>query len=72
MDICGEGRAPARKHLLQLASMTGVYARSAEQVIERIATVAGGFRAFAAELPITRETLNMMESRVEANRSRMA
>lgn len=71
MDICGEARAPARKHLLQLARMTGIADRDAMQVIERIASVAGQLRRFAQALPILPDTLGLIEREVEANRSRM-
>ena len=72
MDICGEARAPAREHLMKLASMTGVVPRMASQTIERIASVASGFRQYANGLPITEETLGMMERTVRVNQSRMA
>jgi serine/threonine-protein kinase HipA len=72
MDICGEARAPAREHLMNLASMTGVVPRMASQAIERIASVASGFRQYANGLPITEKTLGMMERTVRENQSRMA
>jgi serine/threonine-protein kinase HipA len=72
MDICGEARTPAREHLMNLASMTGVAPRMASQTIERIASVASGFRQYANGLPITEGTLGMMERTVRANQSRMA
>jgi len=72
MDICGEARAPAREHLMNLANKTGVVSRMASQSIERVASVASGFRQYAKGLPITEETLDMMERTVRANQSRMA
>jgi serine/threonine-protein kinase HipA len=72
MDICGEARVPAREHLMNLAGKTGVAPRMASQSIERIASVASGFRQYANGLPITGETLGMMERTVRANQSRMA
>jgi len=71
MDICGEARAPARQHLLQLAGMTGIAERDAKQAIERIASVAGQLRRFAQALPILSATLGLIEREIEANRSRM-
>jgi serine/threonine-protein kinase HipA len=71
MDICGEARAPTRTHLLQLAGMAGISARGAGQVIERIAAVAGRLRSFAQALPILPDTLDLIETKVEANRARM-
>jgi serine/threonine-protein kinase HipA len=71
MDVCGESRAPARKHLLQLASLTGVPARAAEAVIERTAGVAGRFRDHAKNFPIRRATVSLIAGKIETNRSRM-
>lgn len=71
MDICGEARAPGREHLMKLAGMTGVEPRMASLAIERIATLASAFREFADGLPITSETLDMMERAVKENQSRM-
>ncbi len=72
MDICGEARTPTREHLMKLASMTGVAARSASEAIERIASVASEFRQYADGLPITDTTLDMMERTIRTNQSRMA
>jgi serine/threonine-protein kinase HipA len=57
---------------MNLASKTGVVSRMASRSIERIASVASGFRQYASGLPITEETLRMMERTVRANQSRMA
>jgi serine/threonine-protein kinase HipA len=72
MDVCGEARAPAAAHLMKLASLTGIAANAAARSIERIATVASGFRRFADGLPVTGATLDMMERVVLANQARMA
>jgi serine/threonine-protein kinase HipA len=71
MDICGEARAPARKHLLQLANKSGIAERAAAEIIERIATVAEGFSDFASALPIRAETLKLIEKAVKSNRARL-
>jgi serine/threonine-protein kinase HipA len=71
MDICGEARTPARKHLLQLANETGIAERTAVQSIDRIATVAEQFTDFVGDLPIRTETLKLIEKAVKSNRARM-
>jgi serine/threonine-protein kinase HipA len=71
MDVCGEARAPGAAHLMKLASLTGIAASAAASSIERIATVASGFRRFADDLPVTRATLDLMEQAVLANQRRM-
>ncbi|MFL9994918.1 type II toxin-antitoxin system HipA family toxin [Paraburkholderia sediminicola] len=71
MDVCGESRAPARRHLLQLASLTGIPARAAEAVIERTVGVAGRFRDHARSFPIRRATVSLIAGKIETNRTRM-
>jgi serine/threonine-protein kinase HipA len=71
MDVCGEARTPARKHLLQLANETGISERAAVRSIDRIATVAKQFTDFVGDLPIRTETLKLIEKAVKSNRGRM-
>jgi serine/threonine-protein kinase HipA len=71
MDICGEARAPARKHLLELANKTGIAQRAAEQAIEQIATAVDDFDDFVGDLKIRKETLKLIEKTVMANRARL-
>lgn len=71
MDICGEARVPARKHLLELARKTDIAERAAIDVIERTATVAEDFTGFVGELPIRKETIRMIAKMVQANRARV-
>jgi serine/threonine-protein kinase HipA len=72
MDICGEARNPARKHLLQLANETGIAERTAIQSIDRIATVAEQFSDFVGELPIRTETIKRMHKAINLNLARVA
>jgi serine/threonine-protein kinase HipA len=69
MDICGEARVPARKHLLELAQDTGISLKTAEQIIERLATVADKFDDFAKGLPIRSKTLKLIAAVVNSNRA---
>jgi serine/threonine-protein kinase HipA len=72
MDVCGEGRAPGRRHLLQLAAEVGLPAQHAGDIIERIAQIAGTFRQLAAGYSITADTTLHMARAIEANRGLMA
>lgn len=72
MDICGEARAPARQHLLQLAQKTDIADKAAADTIDRIVSVADSFTDFVGDLPIRKETLKMIEKAVKANRERLA
>jgi serine/threonine-protein kinase HipA len=71
MDICGEGRAPARADLLRLAREGGVSAPAAQTSIERIAAVAQDFAARATHWPIRVATVQMLAQSVAANLRRI-
>ncbi len=71
MDICGEGKAPARSDLLRLAKEADLPQRDALTVIERYADTAGRLVETARTFPVTRSTLNRMASQIEANRRRL-
>lgn len=71
MDIRGEGRAPRKKHLLELAANNGLKVAWANQAIERIAQVAGTFSEQAKNQAIRLQTHNKIALAIEANRMRM-
>lgn len=71
MDICGEARVPGRKHLLELASKSGLKRTVAERSIDRIASASELLRESAGDLPIRKQTLDMIEKAVAANRNRL-
>lgn len=71
MDICGEGRAPARAHLLRLAREGGVSAAAAQTSIERIAAVAQDFATHAARWPIRAATVQTLAQSVADNVQRV-
>lgn len=71
MDVCGEGLAPGKPHLLRLAKEGGVEVRWAEEVIERMVTVARAFRDLAKAEPIRTATVQAVWKSVSACRDRM-
>ena len=71
MDIRGEGRAPRKKHLLELAANNGLKVAWANQAIERIAQVASTFSEQAKNQAIRLQTHNKIALAIEANRMRM-
>jgi serine/threonine-protein kinase HipA len=71
LDICGEARLPARKHLLQLANKTGIAEPVAVQSIERIVSVAENFSDFVGDLPIRGETVKFIEKAIKLNCDRL-
>lgn len=64
MDVCGEGRAVERGHLLRLASEGGVATKAAETAIDRMATQAATFSQRAASYPIRRTTVQRMKASI--------
>jgi serine/threonine-protein kinase HipA len=65
MTIAGEGRAPARSHLLQLAAPAGIATREAESMIDSVAAVAAGWRTYFREAGVGRKTTRMVGSAIE-------
>ncbi|HYU32926.1 MAG TPA: type II toxin-antitoxin system HipA family toxin [Thermoanaerobaculia bacterium] len=47
MTIAGEGRAPARSHLLKLADLAGVSGRDAQAILDEVATAVAHWHAHA-------------------------
>jgi hypothetical protein len=57
MTIAGEGRAPARRHLLQLAAPAGISDSEAEAILDEVAAAAARWRGHARESGVgTRNT----------------
>lgn len=72
MDICGEGLAPGKPHLLRLAKEGGVDLPWAASVIERMATTADSFRNLAKSEPIRATTVHAVWKSISASRERLA
>jgi len=47
MTVAGEGRAPARRHLLDLAAPPGIEATDAESILDQVAAAAARWRSHA-------------------------
>ena len=65
MTIAGEGRAPARSHLLQLAAPAGIATREVDSIVDSVAAVAAGWRAYFRETGVGRKTARMVGSAIE-------
>lgn len=72
MDVCGEGLAPSKQHLLKLAEQAGLKKADAEHAIGRIAQVAGDFTTAAKDFAIRKATVANIAAHIEANRNRMS
>ncbi len=64
MDVCGEGNAVKRSHLLRLASEGGVATKAAEATIDRMVAQAVTFSQRAAAYPIRRTTVQRMKASI--------
>jgi len=71
MDILGEGRAPSKVHLIELAKRNGLKAKWASQVIDRISQVAETFSGIAKNHAIRKQTIETIAGAIEKNRRRM-
>lgn len=71
MDICGEGHAVERRHLLRLAIEGGVKPAAAEATIERMSDQAMTFARRATAFPIRRATVGRMKAAIEECRQRI-
>lgn len=66
MDVCGEGVAVERHHLLRLAAEGGVPLKATEAIIARMLEQAAGFSRRAAAFPIRRVTVQGMSRAIHA------
>jgi serine/threonine-protein kinase HipA len=71
MDVCGEGRAVQRSHLLRLAAEGGVAMKAAEATIDRMAMEAAAFAERAATYPIRRATVQRMKASIHMSRENL-
>jgi serine/threonine-protein kinase HipA len=72
MDVCGEGDAVERRHLLRLASEAGLQQKPAETMIDRMLDHAASLAQRAREFPIRRATVLQMKTAVDLCRKRLA
>lgn len=72
MDVCGEGRAVERGHLLRLAAEGGVATKAAEATIDRMVTQAATFAQRATAFAIRRATVRHMNAAIESCCARVA
>lgn len=71
MDICGEGRAPIRRHLLQLAKDSGIHEKEALFCIDTLLQVVKAVPELVAHTVIRKKTAQMLMARIEENAARL-
>lgn len=64
MTVAGEGRAPARRHLLQLAAPAGIATRDAESILDEVAAAAVRWRAHAHQAGVTAKSAKLVEKAI--------
>jgi serine/threonine-protein kinase HipA len=71
MDICGEGLAPSRVHLLMLAEKSGIKSKDFVEIIDEIITVAEQFKSEAKNWPIRSRTISDIHKSIQTNCMRL-
>lgn len=74
MDVAGEGKRPARAHVLKVAQDGGLKDKDAANIIDEMLSLVtdADFKNAANELPILRKTVTEVAKIIDANRSRLA
>jgi serine/threonine-protein kinase HipA len=71
MTIAGEGRAPARRHLLQLAAPAGIPERAAESILDEVAAAAAGWRDHARQAGVSTKSAKVVEKAIGESLARL-
>ena len=65
MTVAGEGRAPGRSHLLNLAGPAGISSRGAQAILDEVAAAAARWSAHARQAGVGRKTAKVVGSAIE-------
>ncbi len=71
MDICGEGKSPARAHLLLLASKSGLNLKVCEEILNQVLTAAAQFKVESKHWEIRTSTLKKIDAILKGNMQRI-
>jgi serine/threonine-protein kinase HipA len=64
MTIAGEGRAPARRHLMQLAAPAGISESDAESILDGVAAAAARWRLHARQTGVSPKSAKVVEKAI--------
>jgi serine/threonine-protein kinase HipA len=64
MTVAGEGRAPARRHLLQLAAPAGLSDHDAESILDGVAAAVARWRAHARRAGVRPKSTKLIEKAI--------
>ena len=65
MTVAGEGRAPRREHLLQLAGPAGISDREVRSILEEVAAAVARWRSHAREAGVGAKVAKVIERAIE-------
>ena len=73
MDVAGEGKQPARSHVLKVAQDAGLSGKEAAQIIDQLLdqVSAAEIKSMASALPIRKATMLEVNRAIAANRKRL-
>jgi serine/threonine-protein kinase HipA len=64
LTVAGEGRAPARRHLLQLAAPAGISDHDAESILAGVAAAAARWRVHARQAGVSTKSTQLVEKAI--------
>lgn len=64
MTVAGEGRAPTRRHLLQLAAPAGISDREAASILDNVASAVARWRVHAREAGVATKSIKVVEKAI--------
>ncbi len=71
MTVAGEGRAPARRHMLRVAEAASVAARDAEAIFDQVAAAVSRWRTHAREAGVGKRSTGTIAAAIEACLARL-
>ncbi|MEP7009486.1 MAG: type II toxin-antitoxin system HipA family toxin [Acidobacteriota bacterium] len=71
MTVAGEGRAPARRHLLKLAAPAGIEAADAESILDQVAAAAAEWRAHARRAGVGTRSMRDIKKAIDGGLARL-
>lgn len=64
MTVSGEGRAPGRRHLLELAAPAGIATADAESILDQVAAAAARWRAHASQAGLATKSTQTIDKAI--------
>lgn len=71
MTVAGEGRSPARRHMLELAEASAIAEREAGAILDEVATAIGNWRIHAGTAGVGRRSTGAVAAAIESCSARL-